>query len=64
MFYTDRNPEFLNDVQKIIRAAGADPSQLLKELQNDPVRQHMYYDLLMGTSYGAQLDKNELAFTT
>lgn len=51
------------DVEEAIRASGTDPQRLLKELKDDPVRQHMYYDLLKGTSYGASLDPSELAFT-
>ena len=51
------------DVEEAIRISGTDPQRLLKELKDDPVRQHMYYDLLKGTSYGASLDPSELAFT-
>lgn len=50
-------------VEEAIRASGADPQRLLRELKEDPVRQHMYYDLIKSTSYGAAVDPNELAFT-
>lgn len=50
------------EMDAVLQQSGANPVELLQCLKDDPVRQHLYYDLLMQTSYASQLSGVELNF--
>ncbi len=48
-------------VAVMLQQSGADPNELLADL-DDPLRQHMMYDILLAAGYGAGIDPSLLKF--
>lgn len=49
-------------MDRLLRQSGTNPTEILQALRGDPVRQHLFYDLLMQTSYAADLANIPLSF--
>lgn len=49
-------------MDRVLRQSGTNPTEILQSLSGDPVRQHLFYDLLMQTSYAADLTNVPLSF--
>lgn len=49
-------------VTAMMQQSGADPNQLLTDMEGDPLRQQMMYDLLVSAGYGDAIDPTLLTF--